>query len=56
MPKPQIAFIAAASIAVQCLTVAVGTAKHTPALSARVVEVVTGKALELRVLLTNSSA
>jgi hypothetical protein len=56
VPKPRIAIIAVVSIAVLCFAVAVGTAKHAPALSARVVEVVhTGYPLEVRVQVTNNS-
>jgi hypothetical protein len=57
VPKPQIAIVAIVSIAVLYLAVAVGTAKHTPALSARVVEVVnTGNDLKVIVQVTNSTA
>jgi len=55
--KQKIAIIAAASIAILSLAVAVGTAKYTPALSARVVKVVnTGDDLKVIVQVTNSTA
>jgi hypothetical protein len=57
VPKQQIAFIAAVSLAVLCLAVAVGTARRTPALSARVIGVIdTGTTLKVKVQLTNSTA
>jgi hypothetical protein len=56
VPKPQIAVIAVVSIAVVFFSVAFGTAKRAPALSAGVVEVFgTNDPLKVRVQLTNST-
>jgi len=53
--KPRVAILAAAAIAVLCLAAIVATAKHKPALSARVVTVeTTTNALFLSVQLSNS--